>query len=324
MERLTKRYFWVINLALLAVLAWLSARVINNIVAGEIVALPTKVKATATAEPTKGDGAESKSDWAAIINNRNLFNSTPPEPEEEADGGTEPVAEVALDGVPPPGAECKTSEASIGLAATMVAEPSEWSMAVVDDGVATEARLVREGQVLSDVVVAAIQRERIVLARGAAFECVELGVRKGGRKNVTGGGGATDLGDPGADTGGGGGNSSKIKDGVKKTGANAYEIDRQMLNEQLEDLNALGRQARVIPHYRDGKPQGFKIVGVRPGSLYSHIGVRSGDVLQSVNGEEISSPNKALELYERLKNSDNVTVDVERRGRKVTLEYQIK
>ena len=105
------------------------------------------------------------------------------------------------------------------------------------------------------------------------------------------------------------------------TDANARVTE---LNEQLEDLNALSRQARVIPHYRDGKPQGFKIVGVRPGSLYSQIGVRSGDILKSVNGEEISSPNKALELYEKLKNSDNVAVDVERRGRKVTLDYQIK
>ena len=94
-----------------------------------------------------------------------------------------------------------------------------------------------------------------------------------------------------------------------------------MLNEQLEDLGRLSRDARVIPHYRGGKPRGFKIVGVRPGSLYSHVGVRSGDILKSVNGEEINSPTKALQLFEKLKNSDSVTLDVERRGRKQTLEY---
>ncbi|MCB9545386.1 MAG: PDZ domain-containing protein [Myxococcales bacterium] len=319
MERLTKRYFWVINLVLLAVLAWLSARVINNIVAGEIVALPTRPRPPAPVEPARADSNNSRSDWAAAINNRNLFNSAPPEPDEDTgDGGvTEPDdGEVNLDGVPGEGDECKKSEASIGLAATMVAEPAEWSMAVVDDGQAPDARLVREGQRLSDFVVAAIQRERIVLAKGSAFECVELGERKMAKGNAGRTIGAAPTEAPAA--------SSKIRDGVKKTGANAYEIDRQMLNEQLEDLNALSRQARVIPHYRDGKPQGFKIVGVRPGSLYSQIGVRSGDILKSVNGEEISSPNKALELYEKLKNSDNVAVDVERRGRKVTLDYQIK
>lgn len=320
MERLTKRYFWVINLALLGVLAWLSARVINNIVAGEIVALPTKAHPAEAAEPVKGANNASKGEWASVINNRNLFNSTPPEAEEDtSDAGTDAPEEVSLDGVPLPGAECKDSDAAIGLSATMVADPAEWSMAVVDDGQASEARLVHEGQRISDRVVAAIQRERIVLANGGAFECVKLGEAKGRRGAPPTVGGPMDRTDTDA-----GANNSKIKDGVKKTGANSYEIDRQMLNEQLDNLEALSKQARVIPHYVDGKPQGFKVVGVRPGSLYSQIGVRSGDVLQGVNGEEISSPNKALELYEKLKNSDNVTVDVERRGRKVTLDYQIK
>lgn len=115
-----------------------------------------------------------------------------------------------------------------------------------------------------------------------------------------------------------------MKDGIKKTGKNQYRIDREMLNEQLDDLQSLSKGARVIPHYKDGRPQGFKIVGVRPGSLYSHIGVRSGDVLKGVNGEEITSPNKALELYEQLKNSSNVNVEIERRGRPVNLEYSIQ
>ncbi|MCA9544159.1 MAG: PDZ domain-containing protein, partial [Myxococcales bacterium] len=78
------------------------------------------------------------------------------------------------------------------------------------------------------------------------------------------------------------------------------------------------------PHYRDGKPQGFKVVGVRPGSLYSHIGIRSGDILKGVNDEAINSPNKALELFEKLKNSDAVNLDLERRGREVKMDYTIK
>ena len=65
-------------------------------------------------------------------------------------------------------------------------------------------------------------------------------------------------------------------------------------------------------------------MGVRPGSLYTNLGIRSGDILKSVNGEEVTSPTKALELYEKLKTSDNVTLDIERRGRKATYEYNIK
>lgn len=121
-----------------------------------------------------------------------------------------------------------------------------------------------------------------------------------------------------------GGGATKSKLIVNKTGENAYQIDRAGLDEVLNDLGALASQARVIPHYKDGKPEGFKVVGVRPASLYSQIGVRSGDVIKAVNDEEINSPNKALELFEKLKNSNNVTVSIERRGRPVNFDYTIK
>ena len=321
MESLAKRYFWVLNLALLAVVAFFSARVINNLIAERIVALKTTPKAR------KGDGSKTPStvtketdDWAERIIGRNLFNSDPPEEPDELDlDGTENEDEPEIDpnAIPGPGEKCEESKASVALLATMVAEPSEWSVAVLkEDG---NDRLAREGISVDDKLIVSIQRNRIVLTGTRGFECVELGAgkRRRGRKSSR----SSRPRPSAAQTKS---KNDKVKAGVKKVGKNTYEIDREMLNEQLDDLSALSRQARVIPHYREGKPQGFKLVGVRPGSLYSHIGVRSGDVLKAVNGEEITSPTKALELYEKLKNSDNVTVDVERRGRKQTLEYMIK
>ena len=112
--------------------------------------------------------------------------------------------------------------------------------------------------------------------------------------------------------------------GVRKTAPYDYEIDRGMLDEQLQDLSALGSQARVVPNYRNGKYEGFKLVGVRPGSLYRAIGVRSGDVIKSVNGKPIDSPNKALDLFEKLKGSSNISLDIERRGQPKQLSYTIK
>lgn len=316
MEGLTKRYFWVINLVVLAVLAYLAARVINNIAAREIASIATQKKVQAVPRAPKRNTSASKREWAEQVNNRNLFNSTPPEPEEIVEGETD-TPEDGFDGsgVPPPWAKCKESESSIGLSATMVAEPAEWSFAVIDDGESDDDRLLREGQKVADFTLAAIQRERVVLAKGGAFECVQLGGKKKRKKR---GGKSRSF------TKSSSSKKARMKDGIKKTGKNQYRIDREMLNEQLDDLQSLSKGARVIPHYKDGRPQGFKIVGVRPGSLYSHIGVRSGDVLKGVNGEEITSPNKALELYEQLKNSSNVNVEIERRGRPVNLEYSIQ
>lgn len=317
MEALFKRYFWVVNLAVLLIVAWLSARVINNFVAGEIAAIPVNPKAASAATPAKsGASRGSAGEWADIVSRRNLFNSDPPEPDlgggEETDAGVSGSPEGELPGEHD---ECDAAEGGLSLLATMVADPSVYSTAVVNDGGASAERIVREGESVGDHTIERIYRSRMVLARGTRYECVQLGEAQKGSKPRR----PQPVSTRKTDT-----KTSAVKDGVKKVGKDRYEIDREMLNEQLEDLNALSRQARVIPHYKGGVAQGFKLVGVRPGSLYSHIGVRSGDIIKGVNGEEINSPNKALQLYEKLKNSDNIAVDVERRGRKVTLEYDIK
>lgn len=112
--------------------------------------------------------------------------------------------------------------------------------------------------------------------------------------------------------------------GVKKQGDFEYQIDKSMLDEQLTDLTALGMQARVIPNYRKGKYEGFKLVGVRPGSLYRAIGIRSGDIIRSINGKAINSPNKAMELFNQLKNSSAIGLEVERRGKLENFNYTIQ
>lgn len=320
MENLVKRYFWVVNLVALAALAYLAARVVNNVVAGEIASIGT-TPAAPSSEPAarKAGGRDDSSAMANAesVKRRNLFNSEPPvdEPTEDVEIEETPVAT----GEPPgPDDECKESDAPVSLLATMAATPSPLSMAVVDDGQTPQSRVVREGQSVGDATIARIYRSRLVLSRGSSFECVELGKPKGKGASYTPSSSYSPPPVASNDS------SKKIEEGIKKVGKDRYEIDREMLNEQLENMETLTRQARVIPHYRDGKPQGFKIVGVRPGSLLSQLGVRSGDVLKSVSGEEIDSPNKALELLERLKTTGNVPIEIDRRGQPVTLEYDIK
>ena len=328
MESAAKRYFWIVNLALLAALAYLAALVANNLVAEQIVGFePVRKKVTKTAKKqstVKGAAAE----WGEDIRNRNLFNANPPEPEDpdSQDETEEEKKEEALnpEKAPQPGEDCtEWEEATVRLNATLVADPAAWSTATVtEDGA---SRMLRVGDMVGNHELVAIQRERLILAEGNKFKCVKsarIASSKGkkypsGRSTYSGSKSRYSKSSSKSD-------SEKVKAGVKKVGKNTYQVDRDMLNEQLDDLGKLSRQARVIPHYRGGKPQGFKLVGVRPGSLYSHLGVRSGDILKSVNGEGITSPTKALELFEKLKSTESVTIDLERRGRKTTYEYLIK
>jgi general secretion pathway protein C len=115
----------------------------------------------------------------------------------------------------------------------------------------------------------------------------------------------------------------KAMEGVRQVADNSYEIDREVIDSTFKDLNKIATQARIVPSFKNGVANGFKLFSIQPGSLYSSIGIENGDVIQRVNGYEINSPEKALELYQRLQQSGHVTIELERGGQAVRKEYNI-
>ncbi len=111
--------------------------------------------------------------------------------------------------------------------------------------------------------------------------------------------------------------------GIHKVSANSYEIEQSEIDATLSNLNTIATQARIVPSFKDGESNGFKLFSIRPGSLYSKIGIKNGDVVQRINGYEITSPDKALEIYSKLKSAKQITVDLQRRGKPQTLDYSI-
>jgi general secretion pathway protein C len=110
---------------------------------------------------------------------------------------------------------------------------------------------------------------------------------------------------------------------IRKVGENRYEVGQGEVDKALNNLAELSTQARIVPAFEGGKTVGFKLFSIRPGSLYSKIGLQNGDVITRINGYEMSSPEKGLEIYTKLKDSKTVTVDLKRRGKPQTLDYAI-
>lgn len=108
------------------------------------------------------------------------------------------------------------------------------------------------------------------------------------------------------------------------TGDGVETIDRSEVLGYLEDTDKLARQAHIVPSHRDGEPDGFRIHGVRPGSVYDRLGLKNGDVIHGVNGQPIDTPDKALQAYTRVKEAERLELDVSRGGerRKITLRVE--
>jgi general secretion pathway protein C len=81
---------------------------------------------------------------------------------------------------------------------------------------------------------------------------------------------------------------------------------------------------RIVPEQVDGKVIGIRLIGIRPDSLLGTLGLHDGDVVESINGYDLGSPEKALEAYVRLRTAASLTVKLIRRGQPVNIDYRIE
>ena len=117
---------------------------------------------------------------------------------------------------------------------------------------------------------------------------------------------------------------ASIDSGIKKIDDSNYEIDKSLVEKVLLNPMAIAKGARVVPSMKNGKPDGFKLYAIRPSSAFAKLGLSNGDTLQSINGFELTSADKALEVYTKLREATSLEVEVTRRGKPVTLKYSIK
>jgi general secretion pathway protein C len=97
-----------------------------------------------------------------------------------------------------------------------------------------------------------------------------------------------------------------------------------LVGKVLANQGSLMKTARVIPHEEDGRVVGVKLYGIRRNSLLGRLGVRNGDMLRTINGFSMTSPDTALEAYSRLRSADKLTLAVKRQNKEMTIEYNIE
>jgi len=157
----------------------------------------------------------------------------------------------------------------------------------LDDLVAQGARLVR------------IERNEVVLQRGSIKETLSVYLEEPPIQ----GGEATS---------------------VRSVARNKWVLDKRELSGALENISQLLTQARLIPNFTAGRPDGFKIVNISPRSFYEKIGLQNGDVLQRVNGVDVKDPQSFLIVFQQLKEENNFSLDLLRNNSKETFQYEIQ
>lgn len=96
-------------------------------------------------------------------------------------------------------------------------------------------------------------------------------------------------------------------------------LNREEVDAAVEDITELMKQVKIRPH-----PNGLSLSGIAKKSIFSKMGLKNGDVIVGVDGRDIQTVDDALGLYDSLRDSANISVEIKRRGRYERIEYTVE
>jgi general secretion pathway protein C len=268
------------QLVLLAIAAFLSANVVNTLVAGRYRSRPAIVADTQPVETAPA--AKRALAYYSVITDRDIFN--PPRANEPT--ATAPVSELK--------AKLLGTAPGAGID----------SYAIIEDDAQKSQQLYRIGDTLQERTLIKVDWDHVTFKGPRGEEVLQLVE-------------ATNKTPPAAA-------AAPATGGIQQRSDTDYVIDRAEVDRQMENMNQLFTQVRAVPHFQDGKAAGFRLFAIRQDSVFEKIGLKNGDVVTRVNGNDLTDPARAMSLIQELRNEGRITVDVVRNRQPTTLSYEIR
>jgi general secretion pathway protein C len=234
------------------------------------------------------------SDYGHIAN-RNLFQ-------------TKTQAEIKKENTPPPPEPVKEepikpTELKLKLLGT-VAGDEKHAYAVILDEKKRQQNLYRVGDPIQTAIVDEIRRGSVILKVGNGKEILSMDE------------------DPGMAL-------SKADNLVPakpqpETPTGKIMLARKDLNQSMRNINQLMSQIRIRPHFNRGQPDGLSVNNIKRQSIFNTMGLRNGDIIQGVNGKKIKTVDDVMSLYQQLNSVSDIDLEIKRRGKPMTMQYQIR
>lgn len=102
-------------------------------------------------------------------------------------------------------------------------------------------------------------------------------------------------------------------------------IPRARWEAALANPMELAKAARLVPATKEGRTIGFKLFGIRSGSIASLLGFQNGDLVTAVAGKPLDGAEAALQVFESLSTvGAEIVVELERKGRPTQLTLVIE
>ena len=279
-----KRYLNLLNLLLLAGVVFFAVRAFYALVTANIDSGRPIKAASRQLVPHEDETRHPLSYYSAVAD-RNLFQT-------KSGAGGRPE-KLDIENLEP-------TDLKLNLLGTITGDEKE-AFAVIEDTATKQQKLFRIGDTIQNATVKMILREKVVLNVNGKDEILKIQKDREGPKRFNTQAAALPA-----------GRSQEIT------------VRRSLMESAVKDVNNLMKQIRIQPNFRNGQPDGLRLTGIRPNSIFYNMGLKSGDILMAVDGREIKSVDDAFKLYQNLQSSSRVQLQIKRRGQLKSIDYHIE
>ncbi len=104
------------------------------------------------------------------------------------------------------------------------------------------------------------------------------------------------------------------------------DSDTSDLEDQVESVTGVKNLTDVVKmsvERRDGQVVGYKIRPGREADLFTELGLEAGDIVTSINGIQLDSSNKVMQVYRELKDQTSATLILLRGDEEMTMDITL-
>jgi len=181
------------------------------------------------------------------------------------------------------------------LKGTVASAIPEFSVAVIADGNEDEKVYAIDDAIGSNVKLHAVYADRVVLNENGALTNLKLPREFLATKAAP---------------------ARRATSNVRQaTSGNSSSIQAVL----SQNLTRLSDVIRPTPYFVNGQQSGYRVYPGRNRQQFASLGLRPGDLIKDIDGQSLTDPTQAMQIFQALGTSDQVTVTVERNGQPETI-----
>ncbi|MBT8090930.1 MAG: type II secretion system protein GspC [Gammaproteobacteria bacterium] len=203
----------------------------------------------------------------------------------------------AVEAMPTPTADENLSDTrltNLSLKGTVASDIAEFSVAIISDGNNEEKVYAIGDPIGSSAKLHAVYADRVVLNENGALTNLKLPKEFAASQATT---------------------VRRTTRSTRQKAANAQSIQAVV----SQNLSKLSDVIRPTPYFVNGQQSGYRVYPGRDRRQFAALGLRPGDLIKDIDGQSLTDPTQAMQIFQALGTSEQVTVTVERNGQPETI-----